>query len=93
MTHDFITIATGDTQYYKMAVNLLHSYRYFSASPLPFAILADQENEYTAEFDTVRLFSHAHRNYLEPAVYAVSECGRLFLFWARSSAGRYNRLV
>ena len=65
MTHGFITIATGDTQYYQMAVNLLHSYRYFSKAPLPFAILADQENEYTAEFDTVRLFSHAHRNYLD----------------------------
>ena len=65
MTHGFITIATGDTQYYQMAVNLLHSYRYFSKAPLPFAILTDQENEYTAEFDTVRLFSHAHRNYLD----------------------------
>jgi hypothetical protein len=41
MTHGFITIATGDVQYYKMAANLLHSYRYFSENPLPFAIFAD----------------------------------------------------
>ena len=46
MTHGFITIATGDVQYYKMSVNLLHSYRWFSKTPVPFAILADQENEY-----------------------------------------------
>ena len=56
MTHGFITIATGDAQYYKIAVNLLHSYRWFSKAPVPFAILADQENEYTADFDDVRLF-------------------------------------
>ena len=65
MTHGFITIATGDAQYYKIAVNLLHSYRWFSKAPVPFAILADQENEYTAEFDDVRLFPGAHRNYLD----------------------------
>lgn len=65
MTHGFITIATGDEQYYKMAVNLLHSYRHFSENPLPFAILAERENAYTAEFDDVRLFSQAHRSYLD----------------------------
>lgn len=65
MTHGFITIATGDEQYYKMAVNLLHSYRHFSPSPLPFAILADRENAYTAEFDQVRIFPTVHRNYLD----------------------------
>lgn len=65
MTHGFITIATGDEQYYKMAANLLHSYRHFSGKPLPFAILADRENAYTAEFDAVKMFSEAHRNYLD----------------------------
>ena len=62
MTHGFITIATGDEQYYRMAVNLLRSYRYFTGS---FAVLADRENEYTAEFDDVRLFPEARRNYLD----------------------------
>lgn len=65
MTHGFITIATGDVQYYKMAENLLRSYRRFSKAPLPFAILADRMNEYTAEFDDVQLMPHAHRNYLD----------------------------
>ena len=65
MTHGFITIATGDAQYYKMAANLLHSYRWFSKAPLPFTILADQENEYTAEFDDVRIFPQVHCNYLD----------------------------
>lgn len=65
MTYGFITIATGDEQYYRMAVNLLHSYRLFAEEALPFAILADRENEFTAQFDDVRLFPSAHRNYLD----------------------------
>ncbi len=65
MTRGFITIATGDEKYYEMAVNLLHSYRYFSGITLPFAIFADRENELTAKFDDVRLLSPAHRNYLD----------------------------
>lgn len=65
MTQGFITIATGDEQYYKLAVNLLHSYRHFSNAPLPFAILADRQNDFTAEFDDVRLFSRAHCGYLD----------------------------
>lgn len=65
MTQGFITIATGDEQYYKIAVNLLRSYRLFSAQPLPFAILADRENAFTAEFDDVRILDPAHRNYLD----------------------------
>lgn len=65
MTRGFITIATGDEQYYKLAVNLLHSYRHFSNAPLPFAILADRQNDFTAEFDDVLLFSQAHCSYLD----------------------------
>lgn len=65
MTHGFITIATGDEQYYQMAVNLLRSYRLFCPQPLPFAILADRENGLTAEFDEVRLLDPAHRSYLD----------------------------
>lgn len=65
MTCGFLTIATGDEHYYKMAVNLLRTYRHFSAAPLPFAILADRENAETAEFDEVRLLSQAKRNYLD----------------------------
>lgn len=65
MSHGFLTIATGDEKYYKMAANLLQSYRYFSKPPLPFAILADRENEYTAKFDDVMLLENAHCNYLD----------------------------
>lgn len=63
MTHSFITIATGDKQYYKLAVNLLHSCRHFFENSLLFAIVADCENAYTAEFDE-RVFSQTRRNYL-----------------------------
>ena len=51
MTRGFVTIATGDEQYYRIAANLLRSYRFFSASPMPFALICDRENEYSAEFD------------------------------------------
>ena len=46
----FVTIATGDSKYYQMAVNLLLSYRHFTKSPYPFAIISDRENEYTCLF-------------------------------------------
>ena len=65
MTKGFITIATGKEQYYKMAVNLLRSYKYCSASPLPFAIIADEHNEYTKDFDDVCIFDEARCNYLD----------------------------
>ena len=47
MTRGFVTIATGDEQYYRIAANLLRSYRFFSASPMPFALICDRENEYS----------------------------------------------
>ena len=42
-TIGFFTVATGDEHYYKIAANLLRSYRRFTPEPLPFAILADRE--------------------------------------------------
>lgn len=65
MTHGFVTIATGDEQYYEMAANLLASYRAFARESLPFAILADRENACTAAFDDVRIFPDPQRNYLD----------------------------
>ena len=66
MTNGFITIATGKEEYYALARNLLRSYRYFCPNPLPFAILADRENEYTAEFDDVIIFPNgASNSYLD----------------------------
>lgn len=64
-TYGFITVATGSELYYQLAVNLLRSYRQFSVEPLPFAIIADQENAYTAEFDDVILLEHPTRTYLD----------------------------
>lgn len=66
MTKGFITIATGKKEYYILARNLLRSYRHFCPDPLPFAILADQENEYTADFDDVLIFpDSASNSYLD----------------------------
>ena len=66
MTKGFITIATGKEEYHALARNLLRSYRRFCREPLPFAILADRENEYTAEFDDVLIFPDgASNSYLD----------------------------
>ena len=65
LTKGFITIATGKEQYYEIARNLLRSYRFTTENPLPFAILCDAENEYTREFDDVRIFDEARCNYLD----------------------------
>ncbi len=51
MTRGFVTIATGNEKYYRIAANLLHSYRLFSADPMPFALICDRENEYSKDFD------------------------------------------
>ena len=59
----FVTIATGQERYYKLARNLLHSYRLFAKDPFPFAIISDRENEYTSEFDKVIVISDASNSY------------------------------
>lgn len=59
----FVTIATGQERYYKLAANLLLSYRRFAAEPLPFAIIADRENAYTAAFDHVIIISDPENSY------------------------------
>lgn len=65
LTKGFVTIATGKEQYYKIAQNLLRSYRYTTKSPLPFAILCEEENEYTKDFDVVKIYPKATRSYLD----------------------------
>lgn len=59
----FVTIATGQERYYVLARNLLQSYRYFAKEPVPFAIIADRKNEYTAAFDDVIVISDASNSY------------------------------
>ena len=65
MTRGFITIATGKKNFYKIAANLVHSYRYYSASPLPFAIICDEENEYTQEFDKTIIIGNPKSSYVD----------------------------
>lgn len=65
MTKGFITIATGDIHYYRIAANLLLSYRRFSESSCPFAIIAEEENEYTDLFDDVIIANEAKRSFLD----------------------------
>lgn len=62
MEKGFITIATGKEEYYCLALNLLHSYRYFCEDKLPFTILCDRENEYTKEFDNVIVYENGATN-------------------------------
>lgn len=64
-TIGFFTVATGDEHYYRLARNLLRSYRHFSGHPLPFALLADRENEYTQEFDDVIIMENTTNSYLD----------------------------
>ena len=59
----FVTIATGHERYYALARNLLRTYRCFTNEAVPFAIIADRENEYTAEFDRVIVISDASNSY------------------------------
>ena len=37
MTKGFVTIATGREEYYKLASNLLASYKYHTTRPMPWA--------------------------------------------------------
>lgn len=65
MTKGFITIATGDNHYYEIAANLLLSYRFFTDKPYPFAIIAEEENEYTELFDDVIITNEVKRSFLD----------------------------
>ena len=51
-------MATGKDEYYILAQNLLRSYHFHTRSPMPFAIICDRENEYTADFDVVILMDN-----------------------------------
>ena len=53
ITRGFVTVATGDEKYYRMAANLCASYRKRGGGKYPFALICDRENEYTACFDSV----------------------------------------
>lgn len=64
-TRGFITIATGNSMYYQFAKNLVESYRIYTQEPYPFAILCEEENEYTTVFDDVIVLDNPKRNYFD----------------------------
>lgn len=61
----FVTLAVGDEKYYKLAVNLLKSYKYNTSNPVPFAIIADRVNKYTQLFDKTVLLREASCSYMD----------------------------
>ena len=65
MKRGFDTIATGRKHYYELAANLLQSYRFFSPNPYPFAIIAEEENEFTAPFDDVILINDSTHSFMD----------------------------
>ena len=62
MTRGFITLATGNIKYYKMASNMLKSFRLHNPG-VKFAIICDKENEITSQFDDVILLDKANGDY------------------------------
>ena len=65
MSKGFVTIATGDERYYRMARTLLRSYRQTSKVPVRFAVIADRENKYTAEFDDVVILENPENSWMD----------------------------
>lgn len=65
MTKGFVTLAVGDDRYYRLAANLLLSYRYHTDSAMPFAIVADKENEWTKIFDKVVILPNPSFSYMD----------------------------
>ena len=61
----FATIATGFDNYYRIAENLLESYRLHCPEPMRFAIICDRENEITRQFDDVVILPDPQRSYLD----------------------------
>ena len=61
----FATIATGSEHYYQLAANLLHSYRRNGGGAWPFAIIAEEENEYTKAFDQLVLMPNPTHSYMD----------------------------
>ncbi len=64
-TRGFVTIATGNEKYYKLAENLLCSYRIYCTDGTPFTIICDRENEYTKGFDSAVLLKNFSGSYMD----------------------------
>lgn len=65
----FVTLAVGDVKYYKLAANLLISYRKSNnCSSEKFAIFCDKENEYTKLFDKVIIIEKPYFSYMDKLI-------------------------
>lgn len=61
----FVTLAVGDEKYYRLAANLLLSYRRNGNCEAPFVVFADRENSYTDLFDRVIIVDNPTYSYLD----------------------------
>lgn len=61
----FVTVATGDERYYRIAANLVKSYRLKTKKRFPFALICDRKNSYTEMFDKVIILKHPNFSYLD----------------------------
>lgn len=68
----FITVATGDEQYYKMAADLYLSYKKRGSGTYPFALVCDRENTYTEVFDDVILTQDIRRSTVDKLLMRLS---------------------
>ncbi len=65
MSRGFVTIATGNHNFYRIAANLLRSYRYFAQKPEPFAIICDRRTRETDLFDQTVILENPGFSYLD----------------------------
>ncbi len=65
MSRGFVTIATGKDNYYRIAANLLDSYRLHSADPMPFALICDRKNRYSDKFDMTVIIDEPTFSYVD----------------------------
>lgn len=65
MTRGFVTVATGNDRYYRMARNLLHSYRDNCKEQIPFALITDKDSECAKEFDDVVILKDATCSWMD----------------------------
>lgn len=64
-TRGFVTIATGSSHYFRLAQNLLHSYRLHAKNPVPFGLICDKNCPVAEEFDDVVIMEQAACSYMD----------------------------
>ncbi len=60
----FVTVATGGKYYYKLALNLLISYKKTNHD-IPFCIITDKQNPYIAQFEKAIIMDSPTNSYLD----------------------------